>query len=233
MRSSPSTAQQSESAGELPENGLATRRREQILAAATSAFAARGYASMDVGVLAENLGIGKGTIYRYFPKKSELFLAAVDRGMRLMRDAVTAASASEPDGLRRIELAVQAYLDFFDRHPEFVELLIQERAEFRDRKRPTYFEHRDRHVQEWSSLYQNLMVQGRIRTMPVDQITDVVSHLVYGTMFTNFFAGHTKPSREQAREILDVVFHGILTNGSGLENVDSKPVRGRRGKANS
>src|SRR5256885_8423273 len=110
MSLSPSMASQSDSAEKSPESDLASRRREQILAGATAAFATHGYASMDVGVLAETLGIGKGTIYRYFPKKSELFLAAVDRGMRLMRDAVTAASANEPDGLRRIELAVQAYL---------------------------------------------------------------------------------------------------------------------------
>lgn len=223
---------QSQPSGDLPDDGLASRRREQILAAATGAFATHGYPSMDVGGLAEQLGIGKGTIYRYFPKKSELFLAAVDRAMRLMREAVNAASAGEPDGLRRIELAVQAYLDFFDRHPEFVELLIQERAEFRDRKRPTYFEHRDRNVQQWTSLYQGLMAEGRVRTMPVDQITDVVSHLLYGTMFTNFFVGHTKSSREQAREILDVVFHGILTNGCA-SSADSKPPGKSSRKASS
>jgi len=32
-----------------------------------------------------------------------------------------------------------------------VELLILERAEFRDRKKPTYFEHRDAHVHRWRS----------------------------------------------------------------------------------
>jgi hypothetical protein len=30
-------------------------------------------------------------------------------------------------------------------------------------------------------------------------------------MFTNYFAGPSKPFEEQAREILDIVFHGILT----------------------
>jgi hypothetical protein len=30
-------------------------------------------------------------------------------------------------------------------------------------------------------------------------------------MFTNYFAGQRKPSEEQAKDILDIVFHGILT----------------------
>ena len=39
----------------------------------------------------------------------------------------------------------------------------------------------------------------------------MVGNLIYGIMVTNFFNGQTKPSDVQAREILDVVFRGILT----------------------
>ena len=49
------------------------------------------------------------------------------------------------------------------------------------------------------------------RQMPVERITDVISDLVYGTMFTNYFTGHRKPPEEQACDILDVVFNGILS----------------------
>ena len=42
--------------------------------------------------------------------------------------------------------------------------------------------------------------------------TDVVGNVIYGTMFTNYFAGQAKPVAEQAGDILDVVFHGILTD---------------------
>lgn len=51
--------------------------------------------------------------------------------------------------------------------------------------------------------------------MPVERITDVVSNMLYGIMVTNFFNGQTKPSEVQAKELLDVVFRGILT-GSEL-----------------
>jgi AcrR family transcriptional regulator len=170
---------------------------------------------MDVGALADEMGIGKGTIYRYFPRKAELFLAAVDRAMRLMDQAVSSATSDEPDGLRRLEIGIETYLEFFHQHREFVELIVQERAEFRDRRRPTYFQHRDVVIQKWRVMYAGLMAAGRIRTMPLDQVTDVLSHLAFGTMFSNFFAGRQKTSREQALEILDVVFNGILMPRAG------------------
>src|SRR5256714_12298734 len=67
---------------------LAARRREEILDAAARRFAERGYAATDTQVLAEELGVGKGTLYRYFPSKRDLFLAAADRVMRRLRQRI-------------------------------------------------------------------------------------------------------------------------------------------------
>jgi hypothetical protein len=89
--------------------------------------------------------------------------------------------------------------------------LIQERAYFKDRKRPTYFEYRERVIERWRQNYRNLIAAGRVRDIPVEQITQVVSNTLYGIMVTNFFNGQPKPSDVQAREILDVIFSGILT----------------------
>ncbi len=190
---------------------LAARRSEEILTVATRLFAERGYPCLDVQVAADALGVGKGTIYRYFPTKRELFLAAVDRAMRLLREHVDAAAADEREPLAQITRAVRAYLEFFDKHPEFVELLIQERAEFKDRKKPTYFAHREANIVRWQELTRALIAQGLMRRMPAERITDVVGNLLYGTMFTNFFGGRAKDIAAQAEELLDVVFNGILT----------------------
>ena len=39
---------------------------------------------------------------------------------------------------------------------------------------------------------------------------DVVSDLLYGVIFTNLFSGRDKSFEEQAKDITDVVFRGIL-----------------------
>jgi AcrR family transcriptional regulator len=188
------------------------RRREEILNAATHLFAEVGYSSADMQVLADRLQVGKGTVYRYFPSKQELFLAAADRVMRTMRQQVDANIAGVEEPLERISKGINAFLTFFAEHPEYVELLIQERAQFKDRKKPTYFQHQQVNVQRWRILYQSLIDQGRMRKMPVERITDVITDLLYGTMFTNYFAGLRKPVAAQTADILDVVFNGILSD---------------------
>ena len=188
-----------------------TGRADEILDAATDLFAERGFHDADTQGLCERLGVGKGTIYRCFASKRELFLAAVDRAMKRMQTRLEASTEGLDDPLERLAATIRAYLDFFVAHPKYVELLIQERALFRDRERPTYFAYRDRNKARWLEVYRALIAEGRLRKMPVEQISEVVSNLVYGTMFTNHFTGQPKSSELQAQEILDVIYFGILS----------------------
>jgi AcrR family transcriptional regulator len=190
--------------------GLEDRRREEILAAATREFAQRGFPGADLQTVADRLGVGKGTVYRYFDSKEALFLAAADRGMRLLKESSDREAPRHLDAFERIIRATRAYLRFFDRHPEFVELIVQERAEFRDRKRPTYFVHSDVNVKPWKKLLQELVDDGKLRRIPVDRITDVFSSVLYGAIFTNYFESRRRSPDRQAEDILDVIFRGIL-----------------------
>ncbi len=121
-------------------------RREEILDAATELFAEYGYAEADTQALADRLGVGKGTIYRHFPSKRELFLAAVDRVMRRLREQIEVEVAAIDDPLARIAAAVRSFLSYFAAHPRSVELIVQERALFKDRTKPTYGVYREQNL---------------------------------------------------------------------------------------
>jgi AcrR family transcriptional regulator len=194
-----------------PPSDRSAGRKEEILDAATRLFAEHGYADTDTQLLADKLQVGKGTLYRYFASKRELFLAAVDRGMRLLCQHIDESIAKIDDPPERIAQVVRSYLGFFASHPELAELLIQERAQFKDRKKPTYFEYREANRERLRSLYRSYIAEGQIRDMPVDRILDVLGDLLYGTMFTNYFSGRQTSLETQAQDILDVVFHGILS----------------------
>jgi AcrR family transcriptional regulator len=196
------------------------QREEQILETAVQMFAEHGYSGTDTQLLADKLQVGKGTIYRYFRSKRELFLAAADRVMRLMRQSVDARIEGIEEPFERIGVAIRAFLSFFAEHPEFVELLIQERAQFKDRKKPTYFVHRETNIKRWQALYRGLIDAGRLRDIPVERISEVISNLLYGTMFTNYFTGERPSVEAQARDILDIIFHGILSDSERLRTVE-------------
>lgn len=191
-------------------NDQIAMRKEQILSASTVFFSKYGYRNTDIQAIADFLKIGKGTIYRYFPSKEKLFLATVDEGMNKLQRAVDSAMEKTESKLDKLTCAIFGYLQFFDQNPELPELLIQERAEFKNRVHPTYFIHKNHRLKEWTSLFEELMEEGIIRPIPALNIFEMLGNLLYGTMFTNFFMGKKKSNAEQVELILDIVKNGIL-----------------------
>lgn len=88
-------------------------RREQILAAATRAFARAGFAATSLEDIAAEAAISRVILYRHFDSKTELYHAVLERatarlGAAVGYDQFTAnsiealleAAAADPDGFR-------------------------------------------------------------------------------------------------------------------------------------
>ena len=86
-------------------------RRQQILGAATGAFAAAGFEATGLDDVASSAGISRAILYRHFDSKAELYRAVLDQARgrlqeavgeppyaeRIIDDLVTAAAA-DPEG---------------------------------------------------------------------------------------------------------------------------------------
>lgn len=177
-------------------------------------FANHGYAKTDIQVLANSLDIGKGTIYRHFPSKESVFLATVDREMHLLSDCLREVNRS---GLEQLELAkglIRAYLAFFDARPWAVELFILERAVFKTRKKPTYFEYRDASMSYWQDAAEQLVRAGVLRNIGAQTIVEVIGDALYGAIFTNHFSNRKESFEARADALIDVMFVGLLSDQS-------------------
>jgi AcrR family transcriptional regulator len=216
-----------------PDNELTARRQEEILAAASKFFAEHGYPNADLQLLANQLGIGKGTLYRYFPSKEELFLAAVDRGVRQLHAYVDARCTENADPLDYIYAAVRSFFAFFDANPDVVELLIQERAEFRNRREPTYFKHHEANIGPWDDLTRGLIDKDRIRPIHIKRIGDKISNMLYGTLFTNYFMRRNESFEDQSDDVLEVIMLGILSDKERANKLASGKKAKRRNGGNN
>lgn len=207
---------------------LESRRKAEILDAAAKAFAEFGFAGTQVQVIADRIGVGNGTVYRYFPTKETLFLAAVERGLAELTaemDAILADPNADPVG--QVVAAVTTYLKFFHRRPEMAELFIQERATFPHHHRPLYFATRDEPDKECGryELFERLVNEGHVRPMPAERFFAVVGDLLYGTILTNLLTGRPADPESQATDILDVVLDGVLTDAARKRKARGKGKR--------
>ncbi len=201
--------------GRPKDEGLTARRREEIIAAAVKVFAERGYPGTDLQEVADAIEVGKGTIYRYFPSKRALFLAAVDQGMVALRDHVVATAAEAQDPLDILARSARGYLEFFDRNPQLIELFVQERAEFRDRKKPTYLVYREASLEPWIQLLKGLADAGRVRPVDPEGFFDLVSDMLFGILFTRPFGaggGRGLSLASHVDALVDMILFGVLSD---------------------
>lgn len=194
------------------------KRSEAILDVAVKVFAQKGFAATDVQEIADLAGVGKGTIYRHFESKERLFLAAAERGVERLHQAIDAAAEPVANPIERIRAAIVAFLTFFDQHPEYIELVVQERAHFPDRQTPTFFHGSPdgQKEKQWDAQLRELIAAGVLRDLPVQQIMDTVAQHCFGAIFVNYFAGRKKPLAQQSVELVDITFHGILQSRPGV-----------------
>jgi AcrR family transcriptional regulator len=87
--------------------------RDDILRAAEAVVTRHEYHQVQMDQVAEACGVGKGTLYRYFPSKRALYLAVVFEGIARLRVELEAALAAADAPARRIELIVRRTLAYF------------------------------------------------------------------------------------------------------------------------
>jgi AcrR family transcriptional regulator len=73
----------------------AAERREVLVEAAVAAFAEHGFHGTPTTEIAKAAGISQAYLFRLFPTKSELYVAAVDRCYQRLGDAMRAAAQDE------------------------------------------------------------------------------------------------------------------------------------------
>src|SRR5262245_28457056 len=104
-------------------------QKEKILAAASRLFGAQRFHEVRMDDIADRAEVGKGTLYRYFQDKEELYLAVLVRSSEQFLERVTEAVA-EVEGLRaQLEALVTAIVTYFDDHPHLMDLIQRSELE--------------------------------------------------------------------------------------------------------
>ena len=90
--------------------------RQNILGAAAGIFSRHDYHEVLMEDVAQACGVGKGTLYRYFPSKRALYVAVMFEGMERLHHELQVALATTDPPVRKIERVVRCILaHFWDR----------------------------------------------------------------------------------------------------------------------
>lgn len=118
--------------------------RDEILNATDRLLARYGYKKMTIDDLAQEVGIGKGTVYLHFASKEEIALSHIDRIIERMKERLQEISAADaPPDERLREMLLTRVLFRFDSVQHYTQSLNDLLADLRPRllaRRRRYFE---------------------------------------------------------------------------------------------
>jgi AcrR family transcriptional regulator len=102
------------------------QRRCSILQAARAVFARQGYADTVVEDIAAQAGIGKGTLYLYFPSKEQIYLAALLEQARQLDLDTRAAMNAAVTWRDKLKAYLEVRFHYFEAHQDFLRIYMTE-----------------------------------------------------------------------------------------------------------
>jgi AcrR family transcriptional regulator len=136
-------------------------RRTQLMEFAGRRFAENGYHPTSVAEIVQGLGVGKGVFYWYFPSKEDLFLEILRESQHALRRRQRQAIAGEPDPVKRIQLGIEATMQWLDENRHLSRLF--EFAATEERFAPALRRGEEVAVGDLARHIKEGIVEGRIR----------------------------------------------------------------------
>jgi len=102
--------------------------RRAILRCAAEVFSERPYHEVPIDEISARLKVGKGTLYRYFTSKEELYFATIVDGLKGMQDAIDETLRQPAPVERIIEALARTMIGYFWQRRDFFVLLYRHEA---------------------------------------------------------------------------------------------------------
>jgi AcrR family transcriptional regulator len=101
-------------------------RRVGLVEAALLLAAQRSPAGITTGDLARAVGITQGAVFRHFPSKQAIWLAALDWATETLMARLRTAASAVPSPLAALQAVFKAHVDFVVAHPGVPRVIFQE-----------------------------------------------------------------------------------------------------------
>lgn len=195
------------SRGRPPIPGL----RERILRAAEATFTRRDFHEVQMDDIARSSGVGKGTLYRYFPSKRDLYLAVTFDGVERLREELEAVVRTPEASPQKIARIVRCTLGYFWGRHRFFALIHQQ-------------EHKpDADVREWFRQRGELvhLVQGALdRAIAAGDLRRVDSRMATEMLFgmmrsANRYHTAADDLESLVGTVVDLFLRGVASPGPG------------------
>ena len=183
-------------------------KRAHILRVASRVFAARSYHLVKMDAVAHSSGVGKGTLYRYFPSKERLYLALVDEAFALLLERLEQELAARLAPSVALSRMIAAIVDTFADHLPYFRVMQRGEARLLHKGKQVIRARRGRIEALLAQALDRGIEAGVFRK--VDGLL-AASMLIGMVWATTLHHGGETPAEILGQRIADLYLHGLLS----------------------
>lgn len=187
-------------------------RTSEILAAARSEFALKGFADATVDGIADRAGIAKGTVYLYFPSKSDLFLALLRNGVIELHECARREIDRARDARGKLRAFLHARLDYCSQNRDFFRIYYTEYLRINARvagDRPEFQDLYDQQRRLLESILEAGVRSGQFRPFDVHRVARLTYEVVRASVAQYVLERPDDGVDEMTDLTLDIILGGI------------------------
>jgi TetR/AcrR family fatty acid metabolism transcriptional regulator len=183
-------------------------RRAEILDAARSVFARRGFALGIMDEIAREAGIAKGTIYLYFRSKTEIYKAILQHDMKALK-AGTLARIDDAATLRdKIGAFLLARIENAETQKEFFRIMDSGQENL-TMTRSQYREFLSEPVRRLAAALEEGVKRDEIRHLSAEKTAWLVADMTRGTIQRRLMGQNSGSPAEDAAFLLDFIWASL------------------------
>jgi AcrR family transcriptional regulator len=186
-----------------------------IMEAAQLEFARRGFHKTVVSDIADRAGVGKGTVYRRFGNKEELFGTLIKSGSMELQERISRVMATAADSREALALILDVHFDFFDDSREIIEIIIVEGMQLTKQSRSGFVRELSNVRRLFSDFFASGMRKGEFAPCDPDKLAMLFYGHIWSILRGAVIFGEKNPRAVYRSLMLEVFLHGAEAGPRG------------------
>lgn len=198
--------------GEEPRTLARSTTRQRILDAALEVFSEKGFHVATMDEVADQAGLGKGTLYRYFANKETLFNELVRQRLEELEAKARTVLDGQDDVLTMIEKYIRVYFEFFDRNERLYRLIVQERHDIGGQVQDLYLKQVKRRILVLRKKVFEASQKGVLKPLDFETVFYGVMGFIHGIIQKWLAHDCSYSLADELPSVLEVLFYGFVSH---------------------
>ncbi|NLC77139.1 MAG: TetR/AcrR family transcriptional regulator [Clostridia bacterium] len=184
-------------------------KRSQIFQAAFKLFAQKGFFHTTVEEVAQEAGIGKGTVYGYFASKQELLRQMLIFATDYYFDTFFRVVEGNGGLKEKLVAIAKEHFRFFNEHREIAKVVLYEHRYITDDLGDWLIEKEQGRIQYLVELLRSAAANGEIRVVDFKMAARMITGALWNLGMEAVISSFSGTEEELAEGIIDILWLGL------------------------